>query len=108
MFKLTAVFVLSALACFTSAVPLEKRINQNTIDSKTLWEAACSKAGGDPQCNIIAVKAAATLLANAGPCDQQDSADAMIDLAKTLNNDPEMIRLAQLFVQQPRNAIFFP
>lgn len=29
----------------------------------------------------------------------------MIDLAKQLNNDPEMIRLAQLFVQQPRNAV---
>lgn len=28
----------------------------------------------------------------------------MIDLAKKLKNDPEMIRLAQLFVQQPRNA----
>lgn len=29
----------------------------------------------------------------------------MIDLAKQLGNDPEMIRLAQLFVQQPRNAV---
>jgi hypothetical protein len=29
----------------------------------------------------------------------------MVSLAKTLNNDPEMIRLAQLFVQQPRNAV---
>jgi len=29
----------------------------------------------------------------------------MIDLAKQLKNDPEMIRLAQLFVQQPRNAV---
>ena len=28
----------------------------------------------------------------------------MIDLAKQLNNDSEMIRLAQIFVQQPRNA----
>ena len=29
----------------------------------------------------------------------------MIDLAKKLNNDSEMIRLAQIFVQQPRNAV---
>lgn len=104
MFKLTAIFVLSALACLTAAAPLEKRIAQNTIDSKTAWEAACNKAGGGAQCNTIAVTAASKLLAAAGPCEQQDSGDAMIDLAKTLNNDPEMIRLAQLFVQQPRNA----
>lgn len=29
----------------------------------------------------------------------------MIDLAKQLKSDPEMIRLAQIFVQQPRNAV---
>ena len=29
----------------------------------------------------------------------------MIDFAKQLGNDPEMIRLAQLFVQQPRNSV---
>jgi hypothetical protein len=45
-----------------------------------------------------------TLLAAAGPCDQQNAADTMIDLAKQLDNDPEMIRLAQLFAQQPRNS----
>ncbi len=28
----------------------------------------------------------------------------MIDLAKQLNNDPTMIRLTQIFVQQPRNS----
>ncbi len=28
----------------------------------------------------------------------------MIDLAKQLNNDPNMIQLAQIFVQQPRNS----
>ena len=46
-----------------------------------------------------------TLLAAAGPCDQQDSADAMIDLAKTLNNDADMIKFTQIFVQQPRNTV---
>ncbi|KAF8750962.1 hypothetical protein RHS01_09028 [Rhizoctonia solani] len=35
---------------------------------------------------------------------QQDSADAMITLAKSLDNDAEMIRLAQIFRQQPRNS----
>jgi len=45
-----------------------------------------------------------SLLAAGDKCDQQNAADAMIDLAKQLNNDAEMIRLAQIFVQQPRNA----
>lgn len=31
----------------------------------------------------------------------------MIDLAKTLNNDPEMIKQAQIFVQQPRNSVSY-
>ena len=29
----------------------------------------------------------------------------MIDLAKTLNNDPDMIKFAQIFAQQPRNTV---
>lgn len=29
----------------------------------------------------------------------------MVDLAKQLNNNEEMIRLAQIFVQQPRNSV---
>jgi len=41
MVKITSVFILSALAFFTSAAPLERRIAQNTPDSKALWEAAC-------------------------------------------------------------------
>ena len=28
----------------------------------------------------------------------------MIDLAKQLNNDPDMIKFTQIFVQQPRNS----
>lgn len=46
-----------------------------------------------------------TLLAAAGPCDQQNAADAMVDLAKTLKSDPDMIKFAQLFAQQPRNSV---
>lgn len=29
----------------------------------------------------------------------------MIDLAKQLNNDAQMIKLAQIFCQQPRNTV---
>lgn len=105
MVKVTALFVLSALSCFASAAPLlEKRIAQVTSDSKTAWEQACVAAGGGSQCNKIGINAASTLLAAADACAQQDAADDMIDLAKQLDNDPEMIRLAQIFVQQPRNA----
>ena len=49
-----------------------------------------------------------TLLAAAGPCDQQNSADAMIDLAKQLNNNADMIKFAQIFAQQPRNTVSHP
>ncbi|KAF7783378.1 hypothetical protein Agabi119p4_1402 [Agaricus bisporus var. burnettii] len=105
MVKITALFVLSALSCLVSAAPvLEKRIAQVTSDSKAAWEQACVAAGGGAQCNKIGINAASTLLAAADACAQQDAADDMIDLAKQLDNDPEMIRLAQLFVQQPRNA----
>jgi len=102
--NVNALFVLSVLS-FASAAPLlQARIAQNTVDAKTAWEQACVQAGGGTQCNPIAVNAAGTLLRGAGDCDQQDAADQMIDLAKQLGNDPEMIRLAQIFVQQPRNA----
>ena len=63
------------------------------------------KAGGGLQCNPVAVAAFSTLLAAPGPCEQQDAADNMIDLAKTLKNDADMIKLAQLFAQQPRNSV---
>lgn len=46
-----------------------------------------------------------TLLAAPGPCEQQNAADQMIDLAKQLNNDAQMIELAQIFRQQPRNTV---
>jgi hypothetical protein len=61
-------------------------------------------AGGAQQCNPISVDAFSTLLAAPGPCKQQEAADKMIDLGRTLGNDAEMIRLAQIFAQQPRNT----
>ncbi|THH19823.1 hypothetical protein EW146_g1428 [Bondarzewia mesenterica] len=92
--------------------PLTKRIAQVISDSTTKWEAATKlghshqqdAAGGGQQCNPIAVNAFGTLLAAAGPCEQQDNADKMVDLAKQLNNDANMIKFAQIFAQQPRNT----
>ncbi|GLB38862.1 hypothetical protein LshimejAT787_0600240 [Lyophyllum shimeji] len=104
MVQLSAIFFLSAFATLASAAPLQKRIAQTIADSTKDWEAACLKAGGAQQCNPISQQAFTSLLAAGKNCDQQDAADKMIDLAKTLNNDAEMIRLAQIFVQQPRNA----
>ncbi|KAH7878925.1 uncharacterized protein C8R40DRAFT_1037481 [Lentinula edodes] len=106
MVQFTDALVLALLAATTRAAPLSlnKRIAQTTIDSVTPWEDACNSAGGGSQCNPIAVTAASTLLAAAGNCDQQNSADAMITLAKTLNNNADMISLAQIFAQQPRNS----
>jgi len=87
-----------------SAIPMQKRIAQTIADSTTQWVAACQKAGGAGQCNTISQTAFTTLLAAGGNCYQQNAADSMVNLAKTLNNDPDMIRLAQIFVQQPRNS----
>ncbi|KAF9052292.1 hypothetical protein BDZ89DRAFT_1153712 [Hymenopellis radicata] len=84
--------------------PVTKRIAQVIVDSTAKWEKACLAAGGALQCNPVSVTAFTTLLAAAGPCEQQDSADAMIDLAKTLNSDANMIKFAQIFAQQPRNT----
>ena len=64
-----------------------------------------SAGGSQSTCSGVAVPAFTSLLAEGGVCDQQNAADSMIDLAKQLGNDPEMIRLAQIFVQQPRNAV---
>ncbi|KAF9495897.1 hypothetical protein BDN71DRAFT_1506243 [Pleurotus eryngii] len=101
-----AFFALSALASLVSAAPvyMQKRIAQSIAESTAQWEQACLKAGGAGKCNPISQTAFTSLLAAGGNCDQQNAADSMVDLAKSLNNDPEMIRLAQLFVQQPRNA----
>ncbi|KDQ62553.1 hypothetical protein JAAARDRAFT_30457 [Jaapia argillacea MUCL 33604] len=99
---LTLVLALAAVS--VNALPLNKRIAQVISASTTKWEAACNKAGGGQQCNTVAVNSFGTLLAAAGPCDQQNAADNMINLAKQLNNDPDMITFAQLFAQQPRNS----
>jgi len=96
--------VASIVALTARAAPLEKRIAQVISDSTTQWVQACTAAGGGEKCNPISVTAFSTLLAAASNCDQQNAADSMIDLAKTLNNNPKMIALAQVFAQQPRNS----
>jgi len=107
MIRPSSLFILALAAVSTTAVPLQKRIAQVISASTQKWEAACRAAGGDLQCNPISVAAFTTLLAAAGPCEQQDSGDKMIDFAKQLNKDrPDaaMIKFAQIFVQQPRNT----
>lgn len=91
-------------AASVQAAPLERRIAQSISAATQKWEQACRAAGGGERCNPTSVTAFSTLLAGADVCGQQDSGDAMIDLAKQLGNDAEMIRLTQIFVQQPRNT----
>ncbi|KAH8979164.1 proline-rich protein [Lactarius hatsudake] len=100
----TILFALTVAGSVTAApAHLSKRIAQVISASTPKWEAACDTAGGGQQCNSIAVTAFGTLLAAAGPCDQQDNADIMMDLSKKLNS-PDMIKFAQIFAQQPRNT----
>ncbi|KAF9033567.1 hypothetical protein BJ165DRAFT_1534517 [Panaeolus papilionaceus] len=94
---------------FIQAAPisssLNRRIDQIISDATKPWQNACVAAGGTiDQCSNVAVTAFTSLLEAAGPCDQQNGADAMIDLAKKLNGNADMIRLAQIFAQQPRNS----
>ncbi|KAG1728159.1 uncharacterized protein EDB91DRAFT_866006 [Suillus paluster] len=102
-FTTLAVFALAAVASVHGA-PLHKRIAQVISDSTPKWEQACNAAGGGTQCNQVAVASFSTLLAAPGPCAQQNAADNMVDLAKTLNTNADMIKFAQIFAQQPRNS----
>jgi len=95
-------FLLCAAA--VNCAPVEKRIAQTIADSTSAWVKACTAAGGAEKCQPISQVAFTSLLAAGGNCDQQNAADSMIDLAKQLKNNADMIRLAQIFVQQPRNA----
>jgi hypothetical protein len=62
-------------------------------------------AGGGSQCNPLSVAAFTTLLAAPGPCEQQNAADNMMNLAKSLKNNAALIALTQVFAQQPRNTV---
>jgi hypothetical protein len=115
-------FVALALAASVHGALIHKRIAQVISDSTTKWEAACvsffrclgwsyfilssqDAAGGGAQCNQVAVASFSTLLAAPGPCEQQNAADNMVDLAKTLSSNADMIKFAQIFAQQPRNSV---
>lgn len=120
----TLIFAASTV-CFVAAAPLnlEKRIAQVIADSTQKWEQSCARlrfslspnrlnvifyyklaAGGADKCNPLSITAFSSLLAGGGDCDQQNAADAMMDLAKTLKNNQDMIKLTQIFAQQPRNS----
>jgi len=105
MFQFSTLLLALSVAGSVTAAPthLNKRIAQVISDSTKQWEAACNGANGGQDCNTISVNAFGTLLAGAGPCDQQDNADIMMDLSKKLNS-PDMIKFAQIFCQQPRNT----
>ncbi|KAI0045703.1 hypothetical protein FA95DRAFT_1495131 [Auriscalpium vulgare] len=107
MVQFSTLLLTLAVAGSALAAPSQfhtKRIAQTISNSTTKWQEACIGAGGGLICNPIAVNAFGTLLAAAGPCDQQDSADVMVDLAKLLNANADMIKFAQIFAQQPRNT----
>ncbi|KAJ7890589.1 hypothetical protein B0H14DRAFT_2689965 [Mycena olivaceomarginata] len=95
----TVFLALTASAAHAAPLTLNKRIQQTIADFYRKLA-----AGGGLKCNPQSVTSFTTLLAAAGPCEQQDAADSMIQLAQSLNNDPEMIRLTQIFAQQPRNT----
>jgi hypothetical protein len=104
MVQLALAFIAAALISVQASPLLEKRIAQTIADSLTKWQAACLAASNNsPQCNELAVPAFTTLLAASGPCDQQDNADKLMDFSKQQNSQ-EMIALAQVFCQQPRNS----
>jgi len=109
--KLSSVWLFFAISTSSSvshvqAAPVQKRSSQTyaPVDPTVEWTRACIAAGGSQQCDFIAVIALATLSTEAGPCEQQDAADSMVDLAKQLNKDSDMIKFAQIFAQEPRDT----
>ncbi|KIK09012.1 hypothetical protein K443DRAFT_672054 [Laccaria amethystina LaAM-08-1] len=104
MVQLSLLFLGLVTAASVEGAPmLSKRIAQVISASTAKWEQACLAAGGGQQCNPLSIAAFSTLLAAAGPCEQQNAADNMMDLGKKLNS-AQMITLTQIFTQQPRNT----
>jgi len=104
MVQLALAFVAASLVSVQASPFFVKRIAQVIDQSMVKWEAACDTVSkGSLQCNQLAVAAFQTLLANAGPCDQQNAADNLVDFSKQLNSQ-EMVAHAQIFCQQPRNS----
>lgn len=106
MVSFKALILAASTVCFVvaSPLPLEKRIAQVISESTQKWEQSCLATGGADKCNPLSINAFSALLAGGGACDQQDAADAMMDLAKTLKNNQDLVSLTQIFIQQPRNS----
>lgn len=97
-----------------------RRVATPEPDATTAWMTQCQKSGGGKlassicpsdsythtgqYCVELSIDGLLALQANADPCNAQNVADRMVDLSKTLNNDVEMVRLAQIFVQQPHES----
>jgi len=81
-----------------------KRIGQTLTASTTKWLAACESAGGSLECLALASSADISLTASAGPCDQQNAADSLMTLTKTLGKPTTLFDYTQLFLQQPRDT----
>jgi hypothetical protein len=128
MVRISNVLVALVAVSAAAAFPVEKRIAQTIADSTTLWVAACVRISSllpplqrsltlhahrlkpvvDPSATQSPRTPSRPFSPAAETVTKQDAADQMVDLAKTLNNDPDMIRLAQIFVQQPRNSVSGP
>ncbi|KAI0069131.1 hypothetical protein BV25DRAFT_1834172 [Artomyces pyxidatus] len=95
--------IATLLVCFfivaSSALPVQKHTTGAIADCIARWLKACQTAGGADQCTTKFQNAFQTLL-DGKNCDQKDDAEQMV----SFTNDSEMTRLAQLFIQQPRNA----
>jgi len=95
------------------SVSLMKRIAQDDLNAVAQsWQDLCEASGGDivtntPCVTLAGVNGINALLANGGPCDQQDNADAMIDFAKSdgVTNGPALIANAISYREHPRNAL---
>ncbi|TFK68361.1 hypothetical protein BDN72DRAFT_858441 [Pluteus cervinus] len=86
----------ASLIAMTYASPLSRGLNSDSIAK---WEQACVTAGGAGRCNLLSD----SLLSSDGICDQKHTANAMINLAKELGNNQNMIDLTQNFV--PKNSL---
>jgi len=95
------------------SIRIAKRIAQSDLpDVAQSWQDLCLESGGDiltdsPCVTLAGVNGINALLANAGACDQQDNADAMIDFANSegITNKQALIDNAIAYREHPRNAL---
>ena len=93
---------------------LLKRIAQTDLGQVAQsWQNLCIASGGprnpnnDPCVELAGINGINALLAGAGPCAQQDNADAMVDFAKQpgIKNEQALIDNAIAYRKHPRNAL---